>query len=161
MEEVLLHMPMQVPLWVAAADGRPDWEAIYNGYRSGVDWPTAGFFRELRAAYPHAKFVLTIRSPESWVQSFSETIYKLTAGREQAPQEMQAWLDMAIRVIAKTGFPNGLSATDFIAAFIAHNNAVKAVIPAEQLLVYQVKDGWDRPRTNDRGEFWDRVSGKN
>src|SRR5215216_2061299 len=71
MEEVLLHMPVQVPLWAAAADGRPDWEAIYNGYRSGVDWPTAGFFRELRAAYPHARFVLTIRSPESWLQSFS------------------------------------------------------------------------------------------
>jgi hypothetical protein len=139
-----------------------------------VDWPTAGFFRELRAAYPHAKFVLTIRSPESWVQSFSETIYKLMAGREQAPKEMQAWLDMAIRIIAKTGFPNGLSAPDLMAAFIAHNKAVEAVIPPEQLLVYKVKDGWDSlcaflglpvpdepfPRTNDRGEFWDRVSAK-
>jgi hypothetical protein len=29
MEEVLHHMTGQVPLWVAAAAGRPDWNAIY------------------------------------------------------------------------------------------------------------------------------------
>jgi hypothetical protein len=54
------------------------------------------------------------------------------------------------------------------------SDAVNAAIPAHQLLVYQVKEGWDplcaflgvpipaEPflRTNDRGEFWDRVSGK-
>ena len=57
--------------------------------------------------------------------------------------------------------------------FEAHNAAVRALIPAEQLLVYQVKEGWAPlcqfldcplpvepfPRTNDRGEFWDKVSG--
>jgi len=30
-----------------------------------------GFFRELSAAYLSAKFVLTIRGPESWARSFS------------------------------------------------------------------------------------------
>jgi hypothetical protein len=54
MEEVLFNMPAQVPLWTAAANGHPDWEAIYSGYQSAVDWPTAGFFRELRATYPSA-----------------------------------------------------------------------------------------------------------
>ena len=90
MEEVLSNMPAQVPLWAAAVNGRPDWEAVYNGYESAVDWPTAGFFRELSATYPTAKFVLTHRSPESWAQSFSQTIYKLMAEKENAPKEMQA-----------------------------------------------------------------------
>ncbi len=59
-------------------------------------------------------------------------------------------------------------------AFTAHTEAVKAAIPAHQLLIYEVREGWgplcaflDKPpradafpRTNDRGEFWDRVSGK-
>ena len=50
----------------------------------------------------------------------------------------------------------------------------QGTIPADRLLVYQVKDGWGPlcdflgvpvpdepfPRTNDRGEFWDRISGK-
>lgn len=175
MEEVLLNQPAQVPLWAAAGNGRADWEAIYKGYESAVDWPTAGFFRELSTAYPSAKFVLTHRSPESWVQSFSETIYKLIAGRDQVPKELRAWLDMSIDIIAKTGFPTGLDRARLMKAFTAHNDAVKATIPARQLLVYQVKDGWGPlcaflgvpepdgpfPRTNDRGEFWDKVSGKN
>jgi len=84
MEEVILNMPAQVPHWAAAVSGHPDWEAIYKGYESAVDWPTAGFFRELHSAYPSAKFVLTLRNPESWAESFSETIYKLVAGRDHA-----------------------------------------------------------------------------
>ena len=174
MEEVLLNMPEQVPLWVNATNGKPDWEAIYKGYNSAVDWPTAGFFRELSAAYPHAKFVHTVRSPESWADSFSETIYKILAGKDQAPQEKRDWLNMAARVIEKTGFPSGLDMAELIKAFTAHTEAVKKAVPASQLLVFQVKDGWaplceflgvsvpDKsfPRTNDRGEFWDLVSGK-
>lgn len=174
MEEVILNMPAQVPHWAAAVSGHPDWEAIYKGYESAVAWPTAGFFRELHSAYPSAKFVLTLRNPESWAESFSETIYKLVAGRDHAPTEMHAWLDMAINVIAKTGFPLGLDKAGLTKAFIAHTDAAKAAIPAHQLLLYQVKDGWDPlcaflglpvpadpfPRTNDRGEFWERVSRK-
>ena len=90
MEEVLHQMPVQVPLWTAAVNRQPDWAAIYDGYKSAVDWPTAGFFRELSAAYPSARFVLTHRSPESWAQSFSETIYILLAGKADAPGEMRA-----------------------------------------------------------------------
>lgn len=174
MEEVLHHQAAQLPLWEAALKSNPDWDAIYAGYGSAVDWPTARFFSELSAAYPSAKFILTHRSPESWAKSFSATIYKLCAEREQAPDELQTWLDTCIKVIASTGFPEGLDEAGLMKAFTAHNDAVKAAIPAEQLLVYQVKEGWeplcnflDRPvpaepfpRTNDRSEFWDLVSGK-
>jgi hypothetical protein len=174
MEEVLLNMPAQLPLWSAAVKGQPDWEAIYEGYLSAVDWPTAGFFRELHAACPEARFILTTRSPESWVDSFSATIYKLLAGAGQAPAEMRDWLAMALGVVGRTGFPLGLGEAELKRRFEAHAEAVRATIPARQLLVYQVKEGWgplcaflgvpvpeeDFPRTNDRGEFWDRVSGK-
>jgi hypothetical protein len=174
MEEVLHNLGAQAPLWSAALSGRPDWEAIYRGYESAVDWPTAGFFRELFHAYPSAKFVLTHRNPESWAESFSATIYKLLAGKDQGPPEMRDWLEMAGGVIAKTGFPPGLDRGALIDAFVAHNEAVKATIPAERLLVFEVKEGWAPlcafvgapvpdepfPRTNDRAEFWDLVSGK-
>jgi hypothetical protein len=137
-----------------------------------VDWPTAGFSRELAAAYPAAKFILTIRSPESWVDSFSQTIYPFVTERERIKAEMLPWIDMAARVIEKTGFVNGLDSAGLRYAFDAHNEAVKATIPTRQLLVYQVKDGWEPlcaflglpvpaepfPRTNDRREFWELVS---
>lgn len=174
MDEVLHNMSKQVPLWSAAAAGKPDWRQIYHGYESAVDWPTACFFRELAEEFPTAKFVLTQRDPEKWANSFGATIYKLLAGKDQAPSEMHAWLEMASNVIAKTGFPAGLDHDALVQAFIAHNEAVKAAIPTSQLLVFEVKQGWgplcnfldipvppgEFPRTNHREEFWDRVNGK-
>lgn len=174
MEEVLHNMPVHVPLWSAAAADDPDWRRIYDGYKSAVDWPTACFFRELLKEYPAARFVLTQRDPERWADSFGATIYKLLAGRDQAPEEMRDWLEMASDVITRTGFPPGLDRNGLIEAFISHNDAVKEAIPADQLLVFEVKQGWAPlceflgaavpeeafPRTNHREEFWDRVNGK-
>lgn len=173
MEEVIFDPPKHVPLWTAALQGRADWPAIYRGYDSAVDWPTAGFHRELYAMYPSAKFILTHRSTDSWVQSFGATIYKLTSGAVQIPPPMRPFLDMAGGVITRTGFPIGLSPERLGPAFEAHIAAVKATIPADRLLVYQVKEGWGPlcaylgvaepaepfPRTNNREEFWDRLAG--
>jgi hypothetical protein len=139
-----------------------------------VDWPTACFFRELSKDFPDAKFILTQRDPERWADSFGETIYTLLAGRDEAPEEMRDWLDMASEVIKKTGFPPGLGRDELTEAFIAHNDAVRETIPPKQLLVFEVKQGWEPlcdflgvpvpegefPRTNHRQEFWDRVNGK-
>lgn len=174
MEAVIHDMPAQVPLWNDAADGRPDWGRLYQGFDSAVDWPTARFFRELLQAYPAARFVLTVRDPDKWADSFAATIYKLIGERDQAPADKKAWLEMAERIISATGFPAGMDQAQLARAYAAHNEAVKATIPASQLLVYQVKEGWGPlceflgvdvpdepfPRTNHRAEFWDRVTGR-
>ena len=171
MEDVGQNIPLQVPLWNAALKGEADWQSIYDGFSSAVDWPTAGFFRELIAVYPAARFVLTVRSPESWADSFSHTIYRLLAGRDLVPPDLRDWLQMTVDVIAKTGFPLGLDRDALAEAFVAHNEAVKAAIPSDQLLVFEVRHGWRPlcevlevpvpdeafPRTNDRAEFWDLV----
>ena len=172
MEEVLHNRPVQLPLWVSALNGQADWAAIYDGYGSAVDWPTAGFFRELNTAFPDAQFVLSVRSPESWSDSFAATIYKLLAGTDEAPDDIKPWLEMAAGVIEATGFPAGLDVSGLMKAFVAHSEAVKATIPADRLLVYQVSEGWGPlceflgaevpdepfPRTNDRAEFWELVA---
>lgn len=172
MEEVGKAMPVQVPLWQAALAGTPDWPAIYDGFNSAVDWPTARYFRELHAAYPDARFILTVRSAQSWAESFGSTIYQLIAGADKAPAHLQEWLAMAGGTIQQTGIPMGADQAALEAAFNAHNAAVKQAIPASQLLVYEVKQGWeplcaflgvpvpagDFPRTNDRSGFWDLVA---
>ncbi|MGB5172541.1 MAG: sulfotransferase family protein [Eudoraea sp.] len=175
MEEVLKNMDIQVPLWSEALKENANWGAIYDGFNSAVDWPTAGFFRELIKEYPTAKFILTERNPENWADSFGSTIYKLLGGRDKAPEKMQDWLKMANEVITKTGFPEGLDREGLMNGFIAHNKAVREVIPEEQLLVFQVKEGWEPlckflkvpvpnepfPRTNNREEFWELVNAGN
>jgi hypothetical protein len=172
MYEAVLNIPVNLPLWSAALDGHADWGAIYKGYASAVDWPTSGFVRELNESYPDAKFVLTVRSAQSWAQSFSETIYKALAGADQAPSALKPWLGMVNGVVSRTGFPFGLDIAGLASAFNAHTEAVKAAIPADRLLVYEVKDGWRPlcaflgvpepaeafPRTNSREEFWEAVA---
>lgn len=171
MENVAQEMALRVPQWNAAVAGKPDWSAIYDGFESAVDWPTACFYRELLGAYPDAKFVLTERDPGNWADSIGSTILKLMAGRDEAPAEVQPWLDMGIAVLKRNGVHSDLDRDELIAAFNAHNAAVKETIPANQLLVYAVRQGWEPlcnflgqpvpseefPRTNNREEFWDLI----
>jgi hypothetical protein len=172
MERVAQNMPVQLPLWNEALHQPPNFDAIYAGMQSAVDWPTAAFYRELYAAYPKARFILTHRSKESWAESFGSTIYQLLADREKAPAPVREWLDMVVQAIGKSGFPMGLDFEGLAERYEAHNQAVRDLIPAEQLLVYQVKEGWaplcqflnvavpatEFPRTNNREEFWELVN---
>ena len=173
MQVVLGDMDGRTPGWVAALAGHANFGEILAGFNSAVDWPVASFYREMHAAYPQAQFILTHRSPASWVGSFRETIYTALAGKDQAPPPAQRWLGMCEGVIARAGFPLGLDDAQLAAAFAAHNEAVRAAIPAGQLLEFQVREGWQPlceflgvdvpdgpfPRTNDRAEFWELVKG--
>ena len=143
MEEVIKNIDIQVPLWSETLKGNMNWSTNYDGFKSAVDWPTAGFFRELIKEYPTAKYILTERNPENWADSFGSTIYKLIEGKDKAPEKMHNWLNMVNEVVTKTGFPQGLKRDGLINGFIAHNKAVRVIIPEEQLLIFLVKDGWE------------------
>jgi hypothetical protein len=171
MEEVLKDLPRQVPLWQAAVDGKPDWAAIFQGYNSAVDWPAAAFWRELAAAYPEAKVILTTRSAERWYQSYSETIAKVMSAGDEVPPHVQAWLKMSTEAIARNRIGAQKSRDELIKAFEDHADAVKKSIPAQRLLVYEVKEGWGPlcafletpvpsvpfPKTNNQEDFWELV----
>ncbi len=59
MKEVFEHLD-HVPVWDRAADGEAvDWDALFDGYRSAVDFPVASFHRELSEHYPDAKLTIT------------------------------------------------------------------------------------------------------
>lgn len=168
MLEVEARLPVQLPLWTAALDGRPDWPAIYEGYRSAVDWPTAGFARELAETHPEARFVVNHRAPEGWADSYGDTIDRLLVERAALPAHIQDWIDMVVRVTTRTGFPPGLDRAGLLRAFAAHLDTVRALIPPDRLLVFDVRQGWGPlcaflgvpvpdepfPRSNDRAEFW-------
>ena len=129
MVEVLANMPAQLPLWQAAVAGKPDWDAIYSGYQSAVDWPTARFYRELNEAYPDARFILGYRSPQSWAVSFQQTIYMAISDISKAPAEQHDWLRMVIALLSQNGIPLGLDVAGLEKAFETHVEAVKAAIP--------------------------------
>src|SRR5919107_4405270 len=80
--EPTLEQPERVALWQAAAarkrDGQPiDWRPLLEGYRAAVDWPAAAFWRELSAAHPQARVILTVRDPDRWYDSMAATLFPL------------------------------------------------------------------------------------
>ena len=125
--------------WEAAADGEPvDWEVVFAGFNSTVDWPNATFYRELADAYPDAKVILTERDPEAWFRSTQNTIFA-----NKIPDDTEnPWGRMVLKVIADL-FDRQMSNKDkLIEVFNRHNETVKRVIAPERLLVYQVSEGW-------------------
>jgi hypothetical protein len=171
MVEVFAH-PQSMGLWVEAGAGRPDWDAIFAGYRSVVDYPGAAYWRELAAYYPDAKVLHSVRDPDQWFESTQATIF--------APDGMPA------RAIASGEGPAAAFFKSFIGAigahlhdrafltdhFRRHTEAVKAAIPPERLLVYEAGQGWaplcaflgapvpdvDYPSENNRAEFIARMA---
>mgnify|MGYP000029456290 CR=1 FL=1 len=139
MSEVFADGRRQVPLWIEASRGNPDWDAIFAGYRSAVDWPTATYWRELADHYPDAKIILSTRDPEKWVESTQETILspEMWSRMEGTP-----FGDMGAKVINAL-FDGKIHDHDtLIRVFKAHEAAVKAASPKERLLVFEAKDGW-------------------
>ena len=67
--------PSHVNIWNRAIDEKEvDWQDLFKEYQSAVDWPTVSFLPELLHEYPHAKVVLTLRDPEQWFETASNTI---------------------------------------------------------------------------------------
>ncbi|WP_272553015.1 sulfotransferase [Acidovorax sp. NCPPB 3576] len=62
-------MRRSLPLWNEAIQGRPDWDAIFDGYAATTDYPGCCFWRELLGHYPQAKVILTVRDAEGWFES--------------------------------------------------------------------------------------------
>ena len=133
--------------WAAAARSEPvDWNAVFDGFQATVDWPACVFWPELMDAYPDAKVLLSVRDPDKWYESFADTILRVITQAMSMefsaddPMQMQA---MAQEVVINRSFGGSLGSRDeIIAAFERHNAAVKAAVPSDRLLVYQVSEGW-------------------
>ena len=128
----------QIPVWTAAANGHmPDWNEFLKDYVALVDWPGASFWPELSAAFPDALVLLSVREPESWHKSASETIFKDDLDDDSSFDEMWG-------TITRTRFCDDLKDKDkVIGAMLAHNAAVETAIPPERLLRWQAGDGWE------------------
>jgi Sulfotransferase domain len=163
MVEVLMH-PHHTAWWIEAADGRPSWERLFEGYAATVDYPGCRFWRELVAAYPDAKVILSVRDPEKWFESTQATIFS-----EQNRQRLHfaEFGDFFERIVFSHFGERIHDRAFMIEAFRRHNEEVIAAIAPERLLVFEAKEGWAPlceflgvpepatpfPRTNSREEM--------
>lgn len=133
----VLPSPDQMAAWVdVARGGPPDWDRIFDGYRSAVDWPSAFYWRELAEYYPEAKVILSVRPANQWFESMDRTILSLL--RERTPGAI------GFELITKQVFNNELDDREHVISAYERNNAeVKATFPPERLLVFSPGDGWE------------------
>ncbi|MEU0572200.1 sulfotransferase family protein [Nonomuraea sp. NPDC005983] len=160
MFEILTH-PEQVERWLPAASGEPlDWEQVFAGYQSAQDWPASGFWREQATAYPEAKVVLTVRDPQRWYVSMQNLIDNgprraFSADPSQLPEKAVAVftamgkMSPVLDRIGRSAFGDAWNFADgmpeekvAIEAFERHVDAVKESLPANRLLVFDVRQGW-------------------
>jgi hypothetical protein len=176
----------QVGLWDRALDGEAVWDEVFAGHESTVDWPGGYFYRELIDVYPQAKVLLSVRDPESWERSFRETIWTMSYGsslmpllahaRAEVDPRFQSYLALVDRMFwgPQGTFADGnAEPAQLIEQMQRHHEQVKAAVPPERLLVWEVGEGWEPlcefldvpvpdgplPHANDRGEFVQRVIG--
>jgi hypothetical protein len=148
MEEVVKH-PGELSTWVRAGRGEPiDWKAFMSPWGSSCDFPSSLYYRELMEAFPDAKVVLTVRDPGAWYTSMSETIVPMMRSFPNrlvmphvpilaAPFRSMEGTHIRREIIDRFG-----DREHVIRVFEQHIAEVKRTVPAERLLVFEVKEGW-------------------
>jgi hypothetical protein len=183
MVNVLTDLP-QAELWLRALDGDTDWNRIFDGFESTVDWPGGFFYRELIDVYPGAKVLLSQRDPEAWERSMRETVWGvrhgeslmrlLSSAQGHVYPPWAAYLQMVDGMLWKGEgtFASGhMEPGQLAEGMHRHHEEVKRTVPADRLLVWSFTDGWEPlceflevpvpdppfPRVNDTRQFIDRV----
>ena len=136
--------PDDIPVWHRAAEGTmPDWDAFLADYRATVDWPGASFWREIRASSPDALVLLSVREPDDWWKSANDTIFQIGARPIPDDPVFGAQLRMIGAVLEHRFTPDWRDEAAAKAAYVAHNDAVRAGVPADRLLEWRPGDGWE------------------
>lgn len=156
MKELLVN-PERLHYWKTLDEtGDTNWEALYEGYDGTVDFPGYPWYKEHMKRYPDAKVILTVRGFESWYKSVDSTVFR--AG-PQTPVEKIKMLSKlllssrarkvvkVIKWFKKVFFAERLQGKfgdkEFAKKFWENHIAeVKAHVPADKLLVYDVSEGW-------------------
>lgn len=178
MTEVFQNAEEMVPNWIAAIEGKPlHWDSIFGRYQATVDWPGCSFYEQLMQAYPDAKVLLNVRDPNAWYESVISTIYQTSKIGTTVPLPQDdarlRWVQAINTLIWQRTFDGRFEDKAYaLSVFERHNEEVKRKVPAEKLLVYNVKEGWeplcaflgvevpkDRPfpRLNERTDFINRI----
>ncbi len=153
----LMLDPDNLHYWKTLSEtGTMNWDEIYDGYEASVDFPCYPWYKEHMEQYPDAKVILTVRPFEKWYESVQNTIW--VAGPQSVTEKIKMLVQLPfnphLRKVVKcikfvkgylweVQFQGKFLDRDFVEeTWCQHIEEVKATVPKEKLLVYNVKDGW-------------------
>lgn len=139
----LFRSGKDLDFWEAALEGKTaDWRAFFADYEV-ADWPVALSYRDIINAHPEAKVILTVRDPEQWFESMNGMLKQAFSINLPIPRLRR------IRRFVDTYGINGIfegkvdDKAHMMRLFERHIEDVKAFVPPERLLVYDVREGWE------------------
>ena len=148
MREVVSR-PSHIKLWYDISRGEhPNWNRLFSGFNSAVDFPVCLFYKQLINIFPEAKFILTLRDFDTWYISTANTIYKVPSilpdWFERVVYPIRMFIVMQVNLIWVGLFKNNFSDRESTKlVYYEHIESVKKIIPADKLLIYNVKEGWE------------------
>jgi Sulfotransferase domain len=153
MRDMMSDRAAAVPQWRQALEGNGPWDELFEGKESIVDWPGSYHWRELMDVYPDAKVLLSVRSAESWVESMSNTISQVFVGdtlmhhlaraQYHVDPDFAGWIDVMSDMWDASGVTVGGDEQKMASTMEVWNQQVIDGVPADRLLVWHPKDGWE------------------
>jgi Sulfotransferase domain len=138
--------PEHIAMWHRLAfENQIDWDALFAGFSAAVDWPAARWWREIAAHYPEAKVLLSVRDPEAWYKSMTDTIYQpmKSPAPDDAPELLRLQNEMVRKAILGETFDNRFEdKAHALEVFKRHTQEVRDAIAPARLLVFDVREGW-------------------
>ncbi len=135
-----------IEAWADFIEGTRRWTGIgcFSDIARAVTSRRAPRSKELADAFPDARVVHTVRDPEAWYASYS------TLMRVVQPILWAGFVVPRLRHFRRIlrGMESrvfGATAPDrdaCLRAYERHNDEVRRTIPADRLLVFEVKEGW-------------------
>ena len=156
MKELLVN-PVQLKYWKELSEtGTTNWDELYNGFDGTVDFPGYPWYKEHMKRYPDAKVILTVRDFDAWYKSVDSTVYRAGPQTPGEKIKMMGKLITNPRIRKVVGCIKFFKKTFFVGemdgkfedkeyakkVWERHIENVKAHVPKEKLLVYDVRDGW-------------------
>lgn len=181
MTEVTFHQHFD--FWIRVFEGLDfSWEEIFQKYNSTCDIQACLFWENLLNKFPNSKVILSVRSPESWLKNYKETVYNFATHQPLGVRlygvfspfmkNYSRMLD-AMNKRFPVFSPVDYSDEKLLKAFKDHIEYVKKNCPSNRLLIFESKDGWDPlckflvkeipkesfPNINDTNQFKNNIYG--
>ena len=177
----------QVKNWIELFEtGTTNFDELFDGFQSIVDFPGHLNYKVLLAQYPEAKVILSERDPDLWYESSMKTVYSVTPKtfteklailgkfiRSKRFRQLSGAFRLVEKYLWKGYYENQFHHKEkALSRYHKHNEEVKATVPAEKLLIFRPEHGWEPlceflevpvpdqpyPKKNQRKEFQEQIS---
>ena len=155
----IAERPEHVLPWVNVfTSGKLEPETAHKllaGYSAGLDVTIFTWYKQLMEIYPDAKVLLTVRDPERWFASYKVLQTIIGTLIQQPYAGVRTAMGLGYKneflrevLMAQNGIQGRVNRAmlagkeEAVEVFNSHVAEVKAYVPADRLLVFDVREGW-------------------